>query len=110
MYGLDFQETNEMMKVFDVKDRKPEDLFKIACAHSRVKNFVVEHSDLINEVMLIMPAPKAQSIHACAMMVFPEEHDMFHWVPIRKNGEEYVTEWEGGEMDAAGFLKRTCWV
>lgn len=105
VYGLDFQETNEMMKVFDVKDRKPEDLFKIACAHSRVKNFVVEHSDLINEVMLIMPAPKAQSIHACAMMVFPEEHDMFHWVPIRKNGEEYVTEWEGGEMDAAGFLK-----
>lgn len=105
VYGLDFQETNEMMKLFDVKDRKPEDLFKIACAHSRVKNFVIEHSDLINEVMLIMPAPKAQSIHACAMMVFPEEHDMFHWVPIRKNGDEYVTEWEGGEMDAAGFLK-----
>lgn len=105
VYGLDFQETNEMMKLFDVKDRKPENLFQIACAHQRVKNFVVEHSDLINEVMLIMPAPKAQSIHACAMMVFPEDHDMFHWVPIRKNGDEYVTEWEGGEMDAAGFLK-----
>lgn len=105
VYGLNFQETNEMMKVFDVKDRKPEDLFKIACAHSRVKEFVKAHPDLINEVMLIMPAPKAQSIHACAMMVFPDEHDMFRWVPIRKQGEDYVTEWEGGEMDAAGFLK-----
>lgn len=105
IYGLDFQETNEMMKLFDVKDRKPEDLFKIACARQRVKDFVIDHSDLINEVMLIMPAPKAQSIHACAMMVFPDEHDMFHWVPIRKQGTEYVTEWEGGEMDAAGFLK-----
>ncbi len=62
VYGLNFQETNEMMKVFDVKDRKPEDLFKIACAHSRVKEFVKAHPDLINEVMLIMPAPKAQSI------------------------------------------------
>lgn len=105
VYGLNFQETNEMMKLFDVTDRKPEDLFKIACAHQKVKNFVVEHSDMINEAMLIMPAPKAQSIHACAMMVFPDEHDMFHWVPIRKQGDEYVTEWEGGEMDAAGFLK-----
>lgn len=105
VYGLDFQETNDMMKAFDVKDRKPEDLFKIACANGRVKEFVKTYSDLINEVMLIMPAPKAQSIHACAMMVFPDEHDMFRWVPIRKQGDEYVTEWEGGEMDAAGFLK-----
>ena len=105
LYGFEFQEVNEMMKVFDVKDRKPEDLFKIACAHSRVKKFVLDHPDLINEVMLIMPAPKAQSIHACAMMVFPDEYDMFRWVPIRKQGDEYVTEWEGGEMDAAGFLK-----
>lgn len=105
VYGLNFQETNEMMKLFDVSDRKPEDLFKIACAHSRVKNFVIEHSDLINEVLLAMPAPKAQSVHACAMMVFPDENDMFRWVPVRKQNGEYVTEWEGGEMDAAGFLK-----
>lgn len=105
VYGLSFQETNDMMKLFDEKDREPEDLFRIACAQSRVRRFVMEHSDLVNEAMLIMPAPKAQSIHACAMMIFPEEHDMFHWVPIRKQGDEYVTEWEGGEMDAAGFLK-----
>ena len=105
VYGLEFQEVNEMMKLFDVSDRKPEDLFKIACAHSRVKNFVKKHPDLINEAMLIMPAPKAQSVHACAMMVFPDEHDMFRWCPIRKQGGEYVTEWEGGEMDSAGFLK-----
>ena len=105
VYGLNFQETNEMMKLFDVSDRKPEDLFKIACTHQRVKKFIIDNSELINEVMLIMPAPKAQSIHACAMMIFPSEHDMFHWVPIRKQGEDYVSEWEGGEMDAAGFLK-----
>lgn len=105
VYGLEFQEVNQMMKVFDVKDRKPEDLFKIACAHGTVKRFVIDHPDLINEAMLVMPAPMAQSIHACAMMVFPDENDMFRWVPIRKQGSEYVTEWEGGEMDAAGFLK-----
>lgn len=105
VYGLQFKDVNDMMKLFDVKDRKPEDLFKIACAHPVVKHFVKEHPDLINEAMLVMPAPLAQSIHACAMMVFPDENDMFRWVPIRKQGDEYVTEWEGGEMDAAGFLK-----
>ena len=106
IYGLEFQTVNEMMKVFDVSDRKPEDLFKIACADESVKKFVTEHPDIVNEVMLLMPAPKAQSIHACATMIFPKEHDMFHWVPIRKQGEEYVSEWEGGEMDSAGFLKQ----
>lgn len=106
IYGLEFQTVNEMMKVFDVSDRKPEDLFKIACADENVKKFVTEHPDIVNEVMLLMPAPKAQSIHACATMIFPKEHDMFHWVPIRKQGEEYVSEWEGGEMDSAGFLKQ----
>lgn len=106
IYGLEFQTVNEMMKVFDVSDRKPEDMFKIACANEEVKKFVVEHSDLVNEVMLLMPAPKSQSIHACATMIFPKEHDMFHWVPIRKQGDEYVSEWEGGEMDSAGFLKQ----
>lgn len=105
VYGLEFQDVNEMMKLFSVDDRKPEDLFQIACSQPRVKKFVKAHSDLINEVLLVMPAPKAQSIHACATMIFPREHDMFHWVPIRRQGDEYVTEWEGGEMDAAGFLK-----
>ena len=106
IYGLEFQTVNEMMKAFDVDDRKPEDLFKIACADENVKKFVTEHPDIVNEVMLLMPAPKAQSIHACATMIFPKEHDMFHWVPIRKQGEEYVSEWEGNEMDGAGFLKQ----
>lgn len=105
VYGLEFQDVNEMMKLFSVDDRKPEDLFRKALASDRVKKFVNAHSDIINEVLLVMPAPKAQSIHACAMMVFPNEHDMFHWVPVRKQGDDYVTEWEGGEMDAAGFLK-----
>ena len=106
LYGLQYQEVNDMMKLFSVDDRKPEDLFRIACANSKVKKFVLDHPDIINEVMLVMPAPKAQSIHACATMIFPTENDMFHWVPIRKVGGEYVTEWEGTEMDAAGFLKQ----
>lgn len=105
VYGLEFQEVNDMMKLFAVDDRKPEDLFRIACAQPRVKKFVKDHPDLVNEVMLIMPAPKARSVHACATMIFPKEHDMFHWTPIRKQNGEYVTEWEGGEMDGAGFLK-----
>lgn len=105
LYGLEFQDVNDMMKFFDVDDRKPEDLFKVACSNKRVKRFVLDHPDLINEAMLVMPAPKSQSIHACAMMLFPKEKDMFHWVPIRKVDGDYVSEWEGGEMDSAGFLK-----
>ncbi len=105
VYGLEFKEVNDMMKAFDESDRKPEDLFKVACGNREVKSFVMENPGLINEMMLMLAAPKAQSIHACATMIFPDDKDMFHWVPIRKQGDEYVSEWEGGEMDSAGFLK-----
>lgn len=30
---------------------------------------------------------------------------MYEWCPVRKSGDLIVSEWEGGEMDEAGFLK-----
>lgn len=30
---------------------------------------------------------------------------MFHWNPVRRQGDMMVSEWEGGELDGAGFLK-----
>lgn len=105
LIGIPFQEVNMVTKILETSDRKYEDIFIKACGNGRLMAFIHKYPELINEISIVLGAPKTQSIHACATMVFPDEHDMFHWVPIRKQEGMYVSEWEGNEMDSAGFLK-----
>lgn len=92
--------TNKLMDVSN-----PTDLFKVACQKKDVAAFLNRYPDVIQTMMLIFGQPKAKSIHACAMMIYPDEKDMFHWNPIRRQDDMMISEWEGGELDAAGFLK-----
>lgn len=105
LMGIPFQDVNMVTKILETSDRKYEDIFIKACGNGRLMTFIHKYPELINEISIILGAPKTQSIHACATMIFPDEHDMFHWVPIRKQEGMYVSEWEGNEMDSAGFLK-----
>ncbi len=80
-------------------------LAAIACQKKDVANFINRNPEIIEMVGLIQGQPKAKSIHACAMMIYPDEKDMYHWNPIRRQGDMLISEWEGGELDTAGFLK-----
>lgn len=102
--GVPVAEVNSFTSKIDgVKDF--DDLFRIACQKKDVANFINRNPDIIQMVGLIQGQPKAKSIHACAMMIYPDEKDMYHWNPIRRQGDMLISEWEGGELDAAGFLK-----
>lgn len=81
------------------------DLFKVACQKKDVAYFINKYPEVTQTVQLLHGQPKSKSIHACAMMIYPDEKDMFHWNPIRKQDDMMISEWEGGELDAAGFLK-----
>lgn len=102
--GIPVSEVNMFTaKIDGVKDF--DDLFRMACQKKDVAYFINKHPGIIQAVGLIQGQPKAKSIHACAMMVYPDDHDMFHWNPVRRQGDMMVSEWEGGELDGAGFLK-----
>lgn len=102
--GVPVSEVNMFTaKIDGVKDF--DDLFRMACHKKDVAYFINKYPGIIQAVGLIQGQPKAKSIHACAMMVYPDDHDMFHWNPVRKQGDMMVSEWEGGELDGAGFLK-----
>lgn len=102
--GVPVAEVNSFTSKIDgVKDF--DDLFRIACQKKDVANFINRNPEIIEMVGLIQGQPKAKSIHACAMMIYPDEKDMYHWNPIRRQGDMLISEWEGGELDAAGFLK-----
>ena len=99
LMGIPFQDVNMVTKILETSDRKYEDIFIKACGNGRLMAFIHKYPELINEISIVLGAPKTQSIHACATMIFPDEHDMFHWGPIRKQEGMYVSEGEGNEMD-----------
>lgn len=89
----------------DEKEKSMEDFFKTVCANEDLKNFVQSHVEVVNDMSIILGQPKAASIHACAMMIFPDNKSMYAWAPVRQQKGMIVSEWEGGELDSAGFLK-----
>lgn len=103
--GVPVAEVNFFTDKLSVSDKGLSDLFRVACQKKDVASFINKYPEIIQTAGLIYGQPKSKSIHACAMMIYPDEKDMFHWNPIRKQDDMYISEWEGGELDAAGFLK-----
>ena len=104
LYGVSIPTLRRLTKMIeDVKTE--EDFLKLACKKSEVNQFLNKYPEMMNIVFLLLGQQKAASIHACAMMIFPKEKTMYEWCPVRKSGDLIVSEWEGGEMDEAGFLK-----
>lgn len=104
IYGASIPTLRSLTKMIeDVKTE--EDFLKLACKRSEINQFLNKYPEMMNVVFLLLGQQKAASIHACAMMIFPKEKSMYEWCPVRKSGDLIVSEWEGGEMDEAGFLK-----
>lgn len=88
------------------------DLFEKATENPQIKKLILDHGDLINNIQLCLGTPKSQGIHACATVIVPKEDSqgnptsIFDYVPMRKTSDGMlVTEWEGPQMEKAGFLK-----
>lgn len=116
--GLKFQFTNWITsKIPDQIDYEFEDLFLAAQKSKPLKDFIQNNPELINNMKIALNQPKAESIHASAIIIVPKtdkqgnKKDIFDWMPLRKVRDEklgkdvLVSEWEGKYIDRAGFLK-----
>lgn len=104
IYGASNPTLRRISKMIeDVKTE--EDFLRLACRKEEIAQFMNKYPEMMNVVFLLLGQQKAASIHACAMMIFPKEKTMYEWCPVRKVDNLVVSEWEGGEMDEAGFLK-----
>ena len=105
LHGIPFQDINYITSIMEESGTNYSDIFVEASKNGKIKSFVKKYPEIVNDLRLIIGIPKARSIHACAMMIFPEEKTMYEWVPIRLDVKGVVSEWEGNELDSAGFLK-----
>lgn len=109
--GISYGIVNILSKLIRVDDGEWDDLFLTAAKTSIWKDFIIKHGDVINDILLILHQPKAKSIHACATLILPrtnikgEEVDIFEQIPVRKEGDLLVSEWEGDELADAKYLK-----
>lgn len=104
-FGVPFDETNPCTEAVGKKAKTMNDLFQVAKSEKRLSSFIKNYPEVINDMFLILGQPKSASIHACATIIFPKEKNMFKSVPVRKQNGIIVSEWEGEELESAGYLK-----
>lgn len=93
------------IKIGEGEDGDWKKIFDNAIEQPNIKNFVIKHTGLIEDIQLVLAQPKNVSVHASATIVVPKEKDIFHWIPLRKEGDILISEWEGEYLEKAGFLK-----
>ena len=103
--SVDFSEANLITSIIDAGDSTMLDLIKRASHEPKLKSFIKRNSEIFYMIPTILDQPKTQSIHPCAVIIFPKVMSASEWVPTRTTNGLLVSEWSGTEMDDAGFLK-----
>lgn len=103
--NLDFSYVNHVTTLLPNNLKNFNDLFYSSIKSGAIKGFIKNNTELVNDINLILHQPKAKSIHACAMLILPKEKDIFRWLPVSDIDGQIVSEWEGPELEQAGFLK-----
>ena len=103
--SIDFSEANLITSILKNEDNSLSDIIKRACVEHKLKIFIKENSDIFYKLPTLINQPKTESIHACGMVVFPSAMGAVEWAPMRAQRGLIVSEWQGEELDDAGFLK-----
>jgi DNA polymerase-3 subunit alpha len=109
--NIPVEDINYFSKLLDIETGNLVDIFKMASKNLRLKKFIKDYPQIINSIDLVLGQPKAGSVHPCATLILPKEKNIYDWIPVKmiEFGKEkqniLVAEWEGGELDSAGFLK-----
>lgn len=79
--------------------------------NDQFKDFVQQIYEQVNYIPLCIGQPKNTSVHASAVLITPKEDKsgnkmtIYDWIPVKKIDGILVSEWEGSELETAGFLK-----
>ena len=100
----DVKTANLITSIID-DDSTVRDIYKRSAKEPKLKEYIKNNSDIFYMMDSILGQNKTQSIHACAIIVFPKIMSSEEYVPVRKQKGLIVTEWSGAELDESGFLK-----
>lgn len=106
LVAVDFSESNLITAIIDDGDATLFDLIKRSQTEPKLKAFIQKNTDLFYMLPTLLGQNKTQSIHPCAMIIFPSSMSAQQWAPMRLQKGLLTSEWGGYIMDDAGFLKQ----
>ena len=104
---------NYITAIFEDDNMSWTDLFVLAAKNKRVKSFIQEYPQVIEDIRTLMGQPRSSSIHASALLVTPDDKDgkdmeCFDFTPIKKVDDMLISEFDGYVLDEQGLLKNDC--
>lgn len=104
---------NYITAMFDDDKMSWTDLFRMAYTNKKLKKFITDYPQVIEEIRPLMGQPRSASIHASAILITPdtkdgEEMECFDYTPIKKVDGVLVSELDGYSLDEVGLLKNDC--
>lgn len=104
---------NYITAIFEDDNMSWTDLFVLAATNKRVKSFIQEYPQVIEDIRTLMGQPRSSSIHASALLVTPDDKDgkdmeCFDFTPIKKMDDMLISEFDGYVLDEQGLLKNDC--
>ena len=104
---------NYITAIFEADNMSWTDLFVLAATNKRVKSFIQEYPQVIEDIRTLMGQPRSSSIHASALLVTPDDKDgkdmeCFDFTPIKKVDDMLISEFDGYVLDEQGLLKNDC--
>ena len=87
------------------------DLFGEANEFPPLKSYIKGKPHVVDTLRIILKQPKNASVHACATLILPKKdqnglpRNIYNWIPVKSVDGILVSEWEGEQLEEAGFLK-----
>lgn len=104
---------NYITAIFDDDKMSWTDLFVMAATNKKVRAFIMDYPQVIEDIRTLMGQPRSSSVHASALLVTPDHKDgkdmeCFDFTPIKKVDGMLVSEFDGYSLDEQGLLKNDC--
>lgn len=104
---------NYITAMFDDDKMSWTDLFRMAYTNKKLKKFITNYPEVVEEIRPLMGQPRSASIHASAILITPDTRDgkeveCFDYTPIKKVDGVLVSELDGYSLDEVGLLKNDC--
>lgn len=110
VYRVPVSLMNYITAIFEDDNMGWTELFKLAATNKKVRKFILDYPEVIEDIRGLLGQPRSASIHASAIIVTPDEKDgepaeCFDFLPIRKMDGLLVSEFDGYEIENIGLLK-----
>jgi DNA polymerase-3 subunit alpha len=108
--NIEFQDVKLITSIIDKDTAEGDftDLIKCVLKENKLKSFISKIPEMQIYFETIIGNPRSMGIHASATIISPKDdlhQTFFDWCPVVKNGDFLVSQWQGKEMEDAGYLK-----